>query len=91
MFGGGQHQVLRLVVLPSRLAGNPPFLLGRRGEGELPVQLEECLVDKCSGKSSRPSKNKTGVGVGGVDEEARCCCLIKTTGASGLVGWWVGE
>lgn len=38
-FSRGQHQVVGLGVLPGRLAGNPPFLLGRRGEGELPVQL----------------------------------------------------
>ncbi|KAL2024661.1 hypothetical protein VTK56DRAFT_6862 [Thermocarpiscus australiensis] len=51
-FSGGQHQVLRL-VLPGRLAGNPPFLLGRRGEGELPVQLEECRLDRCEGVQKR--------------------------------------
>lgn len=43
MFGGGKYQVLRL-VLPCRLARNPPFLLGRRGECELPVQLEGCRM-----------------------------------------------
>lgn len=48
VFGGGQHQVLR-PVLPGRLAGNPPFLLGRRGEGELLVQLKECRIDAGEG------------------------------------------
>ncbi len=48
VLGGGQHQVrvVGFAVLPGRLAGNPPFLLGRRGEGELPVQLEERLFDR---------------------------------------------
>jgi hypothetical protein len=42
-FCRGQYRVWRVGVIPvlvsGRLARDPPFLLGRRCEGELPLQL----------------------------------------------------
>lgn len=48
--GGAIIMVLVLVLFLGRLAGNPPFLLGRRGESELPVQLS---VDGIGGGKRR--------------------------------------
>lgn len=47
IIGGAVVVILILVYFLVRLAGNPPFLLGRRGDGELPVQL---LVDGEGGR-----------------------------------------